>query len=321
MAYRIVSGAEAKQGTPEWLAWRQRGLGASDAPTVMGRSKWSTPYGLYRHKIGLDPGPKMNPAMARGIRLEPKARAAYEKHTGNVMVPMVLESVEHPILRASLDGLEANGKTILEIKCPGKEAHLLAVHGMVPENYVDQVQQQLYVAGAEVAHYWSFDGEEGALVVVYPDPERIKAIIEESTRFWERVESKTWASDEWEAAAAIWRVAKAASDEAGELEDRARKTLISLLKDDEPKREGAGVIVTRTSRKGSFDYDAFLREKGIEITVDDELKYRKKAQSTVQVKEAATAEEIPLAATQLPKPQFDKWAPAEETPADFILTF
>lgn len=321
MAYRIVDGAEARQGTPEWLAWRLRGLGASDAPAVMGRSKWTTPYGLFRQKIGLDPGPKMNPAMARGIRLEPKARAAYERFTGNVMVPVVLECIEHPILRASLDGLEANGKTILEIKCPGKEAHLLAMNGIVPENYVDQVQQQLYVSGAEVAHYWSFDGDEGALVVVYPDPDRIKLIIEESQRFWERVESQTWSSNEWEAAANIWRAAKAAADEMEEIEKNARRTLVSLLKDDEPKREGSGVVVTRVNRTGAFDYDAFLKEKGIEITPEDELKYRKKGQSTVQVKEAANAEDLDLSTAQMPKPVFDKWGAAEPVPDDFVLAF
>lgn len=321
MAYRIVSGAEAKQGTPEWLAWRSRGLGASDAPAVMGRSKWATPYGLYRQKLGLDPGPKMNPAMARGIKLEPAARAAYERHTGNVMVPVVLECIEHPILRASLDGLEANGKIILEIKCPGKEAHMLAQNGLVPENYIDQVQQQLYVSGAEVAHYWSFDGEDGVLVSVFPDPVRIQAIIDESTRFWERVQTMTWSSDEWEAAAAIWRAAKAACDEADEIEERARKTLISLLKDDEPKREGAGVVVTRVNRKGGFDYDAFLKEKGISITIDDELKHRKKSQDTVQVREAANAGDLNPTAAQLPKPAFDIWALSEPVPEDFVLSF
>lgn len=320
MAYRIVTGADAKQGTPEWLAWRSRGLGASDAPAVMGRSKWATPYSLFRQKIGLDPGPAMNPAMARGIRLEPQARAAYERHTGNVMVPVVLESVEQPLLRASLDGLEASGNITLEIKCPGRDAHLLAVHGLVPDNYIDQIQQQLYVSGADVAHYWSFDGDQGALVVVYPDPARIQAIIERSMMFWKHVQTKTWSSDEWEAAAAIWRAARAERDIVEEAEERARSTLISLLKDDEPKREGAGVIATRVIRKGTFDYEAFLKEKGIEVTIDDELRFRRKNSHTVQVKEAAYASEISPAAAQLPKPVFDKWALSAPEPEGFVLS-
>lgn len=300
MAYRIVDGAEAKQGSPAWLAFRLRGLGASDAPAVMGKSRWTTPYGLYRQKIGLDPGPKMNPAMMRGIKLEPKARAAYEKFTGNLMVPMVLESTIHPILRASLDGLELNGKLALEIKCPGPEAHLFALNGLVPEYYVDQVQQQLFISGADELDYWSFDGENGALVKVYPDPVRQQALIEESLRFWEKVEAKVWASDEWEAAAALWRAANDEFDAAKEREEIARKALISLLKDSETKREGAGVIVTRVSRKGGVDYAKLIASKGISVTPDEENDFRKKDTSTVQVREAANAEALDPAAMQLP---------------------
>lgn len=300
MAYRIVDGAEAKQGSPAWIAFRLRGLGASDAPAVMGKSKWTTPYGLYRQKIGLDPGPKMNPAMARGIKLEPKARAAYEDFTGNLMVPMVLENVEHPILRASLDGFELGGKLALEIKCPGPESHLFAVNGLVPDYYVDQVQQQLLVSGADELHYWSFDGDQGALVKVYPDPVRQQAIIEESLRFWEKVEAKVWASDEWAAAAALWRAANDAFDEAKEREEAARRALISLLKDDEPKREGAGVIVTRVTRRGSVDLAKLMASRGITFTPDEENDFRKKDTSTVQVREAANAEDLDPTALQLP---------------------
>lgn len=321
MAYRIVEGVEAKQGSSAWLAFRQRGLGASDAPAVMGRSRWTTPYGLYRQKIGLDPGPKMNPAMARGIKLEPKAREAYERHTGNIMVPMVLESVEHPILRASLDGLEMNGKLALEIKCPGEEAHLFAKNGLVPDYYVDQVQQQLLVSGAEELHYWSFDGEDGVLVRVFPDPVRQQEIIDKSMLFWQKVEAQVWASDEWAAAAAHWRAANAAFDEAKEREEAARKALISLLKDDEPKREGAGVIVTRVSRKGGLDYAKLLASKNITFTPDEENAFRKKDSSTVQVREAASAEELDPSALQLPKkaPDFPLGAPASDDA--FVLEF
>ncbi|WP_237706458.1 lambda-exonuclease family protein [Methylibium petroleiphilum] len=315
MGYRVVSGAQAKQGTPEWLAWRLNGLGASDAPAVMGRSKWTTPYGLYRQKIGLDPGPKMNPAMMRGIKLEPKARAAYEKHTGNIMVPMVLESTTHPILRASLDGLEIDGSIALEVKCPGEEAHMLAKNGLVPDYYVDQTQQQLLVSGAKELHYWSFDGDNGALVIVYPDPARQQAIIDASLRFWERVTARVWESDEWAAAATLWRALKMESDAAAEREEAARKALISLLADDEQKREGAGVIVTRVTRKGTVDMAKLLASKGFTYTPEEEEKFRKKDSTTVQVREAATAEEINPEALQMPKEQ-----PKSDAKVDPIAT-
>lgn len=310
MAYRVVSGAAAQQGKPEWLAWRRQGLGASDAPAVMGRSKWTTPYQLFREKLGLSEGPKMNPAMMRGIKLEPKARQAYEQATGNVMVPMVIESTTYPILRASLDGMEFDGKTILEIKCPSEEAHAMAKAGLVPEYYVDQVQQQLYVSGAEVLHYWSFDGENGCLVVVRPDPVRIQAIIDESLRFWDRVTSKRWETDEWEAAATLWRVANMRFEEAQAFKDEATKALVSLL-GGENKKEGSGVIVTRSSRKGAVDYERLLSDRGITLTQAELDQFRKAGSTSIKVTESVIAEELKPEALKLP-------AAAAQGPADGI---
>ena len=320
MAYRVVDGVTAKQGSPEWLAWRRQGLGASDAPAVMGRSKWTTPYQLWREKMGLSDGPRMNPAMWRGIKLEKAARQAYEEQTGNIMVPIVLESVEHPILRASLDGMEFGGKIALEIKLPSEEAHALAMAGLVPEYYVDQLQQQLYISGADCVHYWSFDGKTGALVVVYPDPVRIQQIIDESTRFWQKVASGRWETDEWEAAATLWRIANMRLEEAKAFEAEARKALVALL-GDEAKKEGSGVIVTRSTRKGAIDYPRVLSDRNITLTEAEETQYRKAESSSIKITESVIAEELNPQALNLPAQQetatgFDA-SPIDET---FILT-
>ncbi|MBG6083206.1 YqaJ viral recombinase family nuclease [Rubrivivax gelatinosus] len=322
MAYRVISGSASQQGTPEWLAWRRQGLGASDAPVVMGRSKWSSPYQLFREKTGLSEGQRMNPAIMRGIRLEPAARQAYEEKTGNVMVPMVVVSKEHPILRASLDGLEFGGKTILEIKCPSDEAHALAMAGLVPDYYVDQVQQQLYVSGAETLHYWSYDGKEGALVVVKPDPVRIQAIIDESLRFWEKVTARRWETDEWEAAATLWRIANARLEEAKAFEEDARKALVSLL-GSAKKKEGSGVSVTRTTRKGPVDYPRILSDRGITLTAEDEEQYRKPGSASIKVTESVVAEELKPEALRLPAAKLrDPSTVLDPLPFDetFILT-
>ena len=323
MAMSVIDGQAAKQGSPEWLAWRNGGIGASEAPAVMGRSRWMTPYGLYRLKRGLDAPQKTNPRMLRGIRLEPKARAAYEAFTKNPMVPIVAESVEYPFIRASLDGISPMDSLLLEIKCPSEESHQLAVNGIVPEYYVDQVQQQLFVTGFEMAHYWSFDGENGVLVEVRRDQARIDKIVEEIVKFWERVKAGIWSSNEWDIAAAAWRIANAELDAAKDREEIARKGLLSLLGDTEPKREGAGVIVTRVDRKGGIDYDKAFTALG--ITKDQLEPFRKDGSKTIQVREAATADEVNPDLLKTPTAPMPVQTPLEPTATttqddDFILT-
>lgn len=42
-----------KHGSPEWLAFRKNGIGASDAAAVLGLSKWKTNQELWEEKMGL----------------------------------------------------------------------------------------------------------------------------------------------------------------------------------------------------------------------------------------------------------------------------
>lgn len=41
---------ELDQRTDEWLMWRSQGIGASDAPVIMGVSPWSDPVSLWMEK-------------------------------------------------------------------------------------------------------------------------------------------------------------------------------------------------------------------------------------------------------------------------------
>ena len=48
----------------------------------------------------------------------------------------------------------------------------------MPAHYVAQVQHQLMVSGASIAHLWVFDGTQGLLKEIKPDPamhDRIRA--------------------------------------------------------------------------------------------------------------------------------------------------
>lgn len=164
------------QGTSEWHAHRARYRNASETAAVMGVSPWQTPYQLWALRTGRS-RQEVTPAMARGTALEPQARQAYEELTGQVMQPLVLVEGDYS---ASLDGMTFDGQMILEIKCPmkGRESSLwkAVAEEKVPEHYGWQIEHQLMVSGAAMAHLYVFDGKEGLLLEILPQPERWVAI-------------------------------------------------------------------------------------------------------------------------------------------------
>ena len=79
-----------QQNTPEWFRWRQQGLGASDAPVIMGEAAFKTPRMLWSIKTGRMQEDAAGPAARRGRELERLARRAYEqegRHPGGAAVP------------------------------------------------------------------------------------------------------------------------------------------------------------------------------------------------------------------------------------------
>lgn len=277
------------QGTPAWHAWRNQGIGASDAPAILGVSPWMTIYQLWELKTGRRAPFAGNAATRRGSEMEAQARAAYEAHTGIIVQPHCRTHPELDWMRASLDGIDLDGRLILEVKCPGKEDHATAIQGKVPEKYIPQVQHQLAVSGAELCHYWSYDGDMGILVEVRPDEDYIRALIEAEIAFWHCVQTDTppplcprdkrvREDPEWEAIALSWRAAKAAVEHAQTLEKVARAALMELA--DADCTEGAGVRVRRSYRKGNVDYAKVPELQGVDLEA-----YRKKGSTVTTIEE------------------------------------
>ena len=102
------------------------------------------------------------PLMARGIELEPLARAFYE-HTYQLMVDQV-PFVDHPTIAmagCSPDGL-VGSEGLLELKAPSPEnhlGHLLEDGKNLIKTYYDQVQWQLACTQRKWCDLVSFDPE------------------------------------------------------------------------------------------------------------------------------------------------------------------
>jgi putative phage-type endonuclease len=277
------------QQTPEWHAWRMQGIGSSDAPVIMHESPWRTPKQIWELRTGRRTEQEnINPALRRGLELEPKARAAYEAFMGEQMEPLCLVHDRFHWMRASVDGLNFDRATVLEIKCPLRsDDHRLALAGQVPRHYFAQLQHQLEVTQANELHYWSFDGERGTLVRVRPDPNYIQRLIEAETEFWRWVVENRWptGTDEeldlsgdpcWQEAAHRYRELKLKLDELTSAEQLARKRLEELA----PARRtfGSGLELLRSMRKGAVDYSAVPELSGVDLE-----RYRKTPVEVIKV--------------------------------------
>lgn len=272
-----------EQNTEAWHAWRGKGIGSSDAPIILGMSPYSTPLQLWEHKTGLVPKAfQGNFATERGHALESVAREHYALRTGLKPEPCNVEHSKHPFLRASLDGLDKPSNIVLEIKCPGKEDHERAAKGELPEKYVAQVQHQLNVAGAELAHYWSFAGKEdgsfdGILVEVRRNEKFIAALEQAEIEFWQMVLEKNpppltdrdvkkvkdekliYLIDQWREVTNAMKLQEVSQENLrGLIEERMKAV-------GHPRIECNGLRVTNYWRKGNVDYKKIPQLKGLNL--------------------------------------------------------
>lgn len=277
-----------QQNSDAWTTWRGKGLGSSDAPVIMGVSPWKTPYQLWEEKTGLVKGFQGNFATQRGHEMEPKARAAFELEIGEEFPPVVAEHTNYPYIRASLDGFNSELNAVLEIKCPGKEDHALAMSGKVPEKYWPQLQHQLLVTGASKVYYYSYDGEKGATVEVLPDLPYITTLLQAETAFWDLVQNKIAPEMTDKDAETITDAELVMlAEHYASYDEQIKKLEIKMkeLKDKivekctHAKTKVGKLTITRSTRSGSIDYAKIPELKGV-----DTEQYRKEPTMVVTVK-------------------------------------
>lgn len=162
---------DIEQRTPEWYAFRKGKIGASYAPIIMGVSPWKTPLQLYNDIINETKTP-VTPAMQRGIDKEEEALEWVNNHFGksalDMFLPIIAQSLDRHWLIASLDGWD--GEEALEIKVPGREPHLQAIAGEIPEYYYPQLQHIMMVTKTSDMLYCSYNEKKSALIRCVADP-------------------------------------------------------------------------------------------------------------------------------------------------------
>ena len=191
-----------------------------------------------------------------------------------------VESTEYDFLGASLDGITADDRYILEIKCGGPKLYSDAEKGIIPQYYKDQMQHQLLVTGALKCYYYCYDGSDGICIEVMPDPDFEKKFLPKARAFWKCVAFETppemqdkdyidKSSDPF-LSADIDEYKEICSQikELEEIKDSLRKKILDKCEDKSTVCNGAKVM--KTSVKGKVDYDAIPELANVDIE-----KYRK----------------------------------------------
>lgn len=275
-----------KSDVDSWKEWRREGIGASDAPVIMGVSPYRKIGSLMREKI-LGEEVEENFVMKRGKELEEGALDFFMTKTGVWMNSQkCFEHKNKNWMRATIDGINEKEKVLLEIK----SCHHL--HEEVPERYYPQLQHQMEVVGYDNMYYLSYNGKSGKLLHLEKDEKYTSSLVEKEDEFISKVKDimnsgfveedlerflksvdeyvkKMDASPEWKKHAERITLLRREIKSLQKEEKLILENLISVC--DQGRATGCGISLNKIKRKGSIDYKIIPELEGVEVE-----KYRKK---------------------------------------------
>ncbi len=146
------------QGSPEWLSLRAKFNTASEAPAMMGASKYQTRAELLRAKAtGYTPpvDAAKQRLFDRGHATEALARVLVEDMTGEEFYPVVGSEGN---LLASFDGVTMGGEIGFEHKLHSESLAAQVRAGTLEAHYFWQLEQEILVGGLEKVIFVCSDG-------------------------------------------------------------------------------------------------------------------------------------------------------------------
>ena len=168
----------------EWLAEREKGIGASEVAAILGLSPWETPFSLWLKKTKqVDPEPE-NFAMRRGHYLEDAVVQWWQDETGEKVIKASAADIIYvhplyPFMRVTPDRIVRGRKKMVEVKSTSGYME------EIPDHYLAQCIYQMYVTDihAEDLAYIQGDLTFGRFEVEY-DAEFASFIAEKVSEFW-----------------------------------------------------------------------------------------------------------------------------------------
>lgn len=181
----------------EWLAYRKKGIGGSDASIVCGINRYKSPLELWMEKTDQLPYQEAGEAAYWGTRLEDLVRSEFTKRTGIEVkaVTYLLQSEEYPFMQANLDGICEHpeyGTCIFEAKTASAYKQGEWAEDSLPDEYLLQVQHYMAVTGYKGAYLAVLiGGNTFRWKFVERDEELISMLLQLEADFWHSVISLT----------------------------------------------------------------------------------------------------------------------------------
>lgn len=170
------------QGSKDWESFRREFFTASEAPAMLGVSRYKTREELLREKatgITAEVDAHTQARFAAGHEAEAKTRSWAEKFLEEELYPTTgTEVVEGLPLLASFDGINMLETVCWENKCWNEEFAEQVRNGICPDTHWPQLEQQLLISGAEYVLFTISDGAEQVEYMKYTSqPERRAQLI------------------------------------------------------------------------------------------------------------------------------------------------
>lgn len=171
----------------EWLEQRKNGLGGSDASTIVGLNKYSSPYSLWADKMGILPPIEDNEAMRTGRDLEDYVAKRFTEETGKKVrnKNAIIIHNDYNFILANIDREVVGENAGLECKTASALNMKTYKNGEYPDNYYVQCMHYMAVTGAD---RWYLAvlimGREFKIFTIERDEEEIQALINAECDFW-----------------------------------------------------------------------------------------------------------------------------------------
>ncbi|WP_088832685.1 YqaJ viral recombinase family nuclease [Paenibacillus tyrfis] len=184
-AVRLASTKDMSHG--EWLLWRQKGIGGSDAAAICRMSRYKSPMGVYLDKLGELPPIEDNPKMKAGRMLEPIIADWFSEETGYKVQRRnaILSHPKHSFMLANIDRWLSGQNAGLECKNTAEYCKEDWSGTQAPTEYILQCNHYMAVTGADRWYIavliggWDFQWR-----VIERDDDLIRNLITVEKEFW-----------------------------------------------------------------------------------------------------------------------------------------
>lgn len=172
----------------EWLKWRQKGIGGSDAAAIAGLNPWKSPIAVYLEKLGeTQVGQIDNERMRIGRDLEDYVARRFSEATGFKVRRRnaILQHPEHDFMLANIDRQIVGKNEGLECKVTNSYAKK-EWEQEIPLHY--EIQCHHYMAVTGYSAWWIavlIGNEKFVYKKIERDEEIINYLIQIEKDFWE----------------------------------------------------------------------------------------------------------------------------------------